>query len=69
MLPNGYLAYLGANKIIRFLDYEKDFYDVSNINKIFITTGQSSSKLRLLSQNRLASVSEDKTLKIWNKYL
>jgi WD40 repeat protein len=66
VLPNGYLAYLGANKIIRFLDYEKDFYDVSNINKIFITTGQSSSKLRLLSQNRLASVSEDNTLKIWN---
>jgi WD40 repeat protein len=66
VLPNGYLAYVGANKIIRFLNYEKDFYDVSNIDKTFIITGQSRSQLRLLSHNRLASASEDKTLKIWN---
>jgi WD40 repeat protein len=66
ILPNSYLAYLGSNKIIRFLDSQNDFYDISAINKTFIVTGQSRSQLKLLSNNRLASGSIDKTLKIWN---
>jgi WD40 repeat protein len=66
ILPNGYLAYLGANKIIRFLDYQNDFYDVSAINKTFIVTKQDNAQLRMLSNNRLASASEDKKIKIWN---
>jgi len=66
ILPNGYLAHLGANKIIRFLDFQNDFYDISAINKTFIVTGQGSAQLKLLSNNRLASASQDKTLKIWN---
>jgi len=66
ILPNGYLAHVGANKLIRFLDYQNDFYDISNNNKTFITTGQKSPRLKLLSNNRLTSASQDKTLKIWN---
>jgi WD40 repeat protein len=66
ILPNGYLAYLGGNKIIRFLDSQNDFYDISSINKTFIVTGQDRAQLKLLSNNRLATPSTDKTLKIWN---
>jgi WD40 repeat protein len=65
ILPNGYLAYTGVNKIIRFLDSQNDFYDISN-NKTFITTRQGRAQLKLLSNNRLASASQDRTLKIWN---
>jgi WD40 repeat protein len=66
ILPNGYLAYLGGNKIIRFLDSQNDFYDISNNNKTFIVTGQDRAQLKLIPNNRLATPSKDKTLKIWN---
>ena len=66
ILPNGYLAYTGVNKLIRFLDSQNDFYDISSNNKTFIVTGQGRAQLKLLSNNRLASASQDRTLKIWN---